>query len=114
MGSLRRDSLFQLLSIAGTVTSRHTCCLAETAMRGCDRRKIQAESTESRRKKNETEWRPPRLAELTYAATWTLISFALASSRSGSRTVSTPALYSALTLLVSTVGGSANVRANEP
>jgi hypothetical protein len=56
----------------------------------------------------------PRLAQLTYAATWTLISFALASSRSGSRTVSTPALYSALTLAVSTVGGSANVRANEP
>lgn len=49
-----------------------------------------------------------------YAATSTLICLGLASSRSGSRTVSTPALYSALTLPASTVGGSANVRANEP
>jgi hypothetical protein len=49
-----------------------------------------------------------------YAATRTLICLGLASSRSGSRTVSTPALYSALTLPASTVGGSANVRANEP
>ena len=32
----------------------------------------------------------------------------------GSRTVSTPALYWALTLLASTVGGSVNVRANAP
>ena len=56
----------------------------------------------------------PRLAALTYAATSTLICLGLASSRSGSRTVSMPALYSALTLPASTVGGSANVRANEP
>jgi hypothetical protein len=49
-----------------------------------------------------------------YAATATLILLGLASSRRGSRTVSTPALYWALTLPASTVGGSANVRANEP
>src|SRR5712664_4389306 len=49
-----------------------------------------------------------------YAATRTLICFGLASSRSGNRTVSTPALYSALTFAGSTVGGSANVRENEP
>ena len=57
----------------------------------------------------------PRLAAVTYAAaTSTLICLGLASSRSGSRTVTTPALYSALTLPASTVGGSANVRANDP
>jgi hypothetical protein len=57
---------------------------------------------------------PTRLTAVTYAATATLILLGLASSRSGSRTVSTPALYWALTLPASTVGGSANVRANEP
>ena len=56
----------------------------------------------------------PRLSAVTYAATATLILLGLASSRSGSRTVSTPALYWALTLAASTVGGSANVRANAP
>jgi hypothetical protein len=50
----------------------------------------------------------------TYAATAILIRLGLASSRRGSRTVSTPALYWALTLLASTVGGSVNVRANAP
>ena len=44
-----------------------------------------------------------------YAATSTLIDRGLASSRSGSRTVSTPFLYSAPTLPESTVGGSAKV-----
>src|SRR6476661_1462443 len=56
----------------------------------------------------------PRLTAATYAATWTLICLGLASSRKGRRTVRTPALYCALTLPASTVGGSANVRANEP
>jgi len=56
----------------------------------------------------------PRVAAVNYAATWILICFGLASSRSGSRTVRTPALYSALTLPASTVGGSVNVRANGP
>jgi hypothetical protein len=55
-----------------------------------------------------------RLMRRRYAAIWTLICLGLTSSRSGSRTVSMPALYSALTLLLSTVGGSANVRANGP
>jgi len=55
-----------------------------------------------------------RLAALTYPATATLYRLGLASSRIGSRTVSTPALYWALTLPPSTVGGRANVRANEP
>src|SRR2546428_7036969 len=59
---------------------------------------------------------PPHLAGVTYAATATatLICLGFASSRSGSRTVSTPALYSALTLPTSTVGGSVNDRAKEP
>jgi hypothetical protein len=56
----------------------------------------------------------PRLAAVTYAATATLILLGLASSRSGSLTVSTPALYWALTLAASTVGGSAKVLAKEP
>jgi hypothetical protein len=56
----------------------------------------------------------PRLAAVTYAATSILIRLGLASSRSGSRTVSTPAWYWALTLPASTVGGSVNVRANAP
>ena len=56
----------------------------------------------------------PAPAPWTYAAIATLICLGLASSRSGSRTVNTPALYSALTLAASIVGGSANVRANEP
>src|SRR6266540_1630505 len=56
----------------------------------------------------------PASAAVTYAATATLILLGLASSRRGSRTVSTPALYWALTLPASIVGGSANVRANEP
>ena len=56
----------------------------------------------------------PASTAVTYAATATLILLGLASSRRGSRTVSTPALYWALTLPASIVGGSANVRANEP
>ena len=57
---------------------------------------------------------PTAPRSIDYAATSTLICLGLASSRSGRRTVSTPALYWALTLPESTVGGSANVRANEP
>jgi len=49
-----------------------------------------------------------------YAATSTLICRGLESSRSGSRMVSTPFLYSAATFAVSTVGGSENVRLNVP
>ena len=58
----------------------------------------------------------PALLQVPYAATATatLICLGLASSRGGSRTVNTPALYSALTLPASTVGGSTNDRANEP
>jgi hypothetical protein len=56
----------------------------------------------------------PRLATVPYAATSILIRLGLASSRSGSRTVSTPAWYCALTLPASTLGGSVNVRANAP
>src|SRR5687767_10030164 len=58
----------------------------------------------------------PASRQVPYAATATatLICLGLASSRIGSRTVSTPALYSALTLPASTVGGSANDRANGP
>ena len=43
-----------------------------------------------------------RVSRLIYAAIWTLICFGFDSSRGGSRTVSTPALYSALTLAAST------------
>src|SRR6476620_9931472 len=57
---------------------------------------------------------PPRSVTYAATATATLICLGLTSSRSGSRTVSTPALYSALTLPGSTVGGSADDRTNEP
>jgi hypothetical protein len=49
-----------------------------------------------------------------YAATSTLIDRGFASSRSGSRTVRTPCLYSAETLAGSTVCGSENERLNVP
>jgi hypothetical protein len=49
-----------------------------------------------------------------YAATSTLIVRGFASSRNGSFTVSTPFLYSALTLVASTVLGSVNDRTNSP
>ena len=49
-----------------------------------------------------------------YAATSTLIVRGFASSRNGSFTVSTPFLYSALTLPASTVLGSVNDRVKVP